>query len=170
MEHLHRHPPSSFRHDVTSRSCPSGRSQPACRHLRSTTAMIQCRRPRHRCMAHQYAGSRKRPRVPYLPASTSEVYGDPTIHADGVPTGATSIHWASSATMRASVARKRCSSTIIAARPENTRSAIFYTYGPRMHPAEGGSSRTSSFKRSPVRPFGSRRTESDTIVLIPSPI
>jgi UDP-glucuronate decarboxylase len=58
-------------------------------------------------------GLAKRLRVRILQASTSEVYGDPEVHPQDEPTGAGSIRSGHvPATMRASVAPRRCSSII----------------------------------------------------------
>ncbi len=57
-------------------------------------------------------GLAKRVKAKILQASTSEVYGDPKIHPQPRPTGATSTRSASApATTRASAAPRRCSST-----------------------------------------------------------
>ena len=83
-------------------------------------------------------GLAKRLKITILQASTSEVYGDPDVHPQTDPIGAMSIRWAGPAMMKASAARKPCSSITTASTICAIKVArIFNTYGPRMHPNDG---------------------------------
>ena len=85
-------------------------------------------------------GLAKRLKCRIFQASTSEVYGDPSVHpADRETIGATSTRSGRApATTKASAAPRRCSSTINRQHKLEIKVArIFNTYGPRMHPNDG---------------------------------
>jgi UDP-glucuronate decarboxylase len=89
-------------------------------------------------------GLAKRVKAKILQASTSEVYGDPELHPQTeaywagfrTPAGQSIRSACGRAMMKASVARKRCFSTIGAS--INCASKLCATYGPRMHPDDVG--------------------------------
>jgi UDP-glucuronate decarboxylase len=132
----------AMRHDVTFRSMSrSTRSttSPA-RPRRCTTSTTRCRRPRPACIgAINMLGLAKRLKAKILQASTSEVYGDPTVHPQTEdyrgnvnPIGPRACYDEG----------KRCAETLFFDyyRQHNLRIKvvrIFNTYGPRMHPNDG---------------------------------
>ena len=127
IEHLHGHPRFEFmRHDVTfplfvevdeiyNLACPASPIHYQHDPVQTTKTSVHG--------AINMLGLAKRLNCRILQASTSEVYGDPSVHPQTETTGATSIRSASApATTRASAAPRRCSSTITASTSWRSRS------------------------------------------------
>jgi len=143
IEHLHGNPRFEFlRHDVTfplyievdeiyNLACPASPVQYQHDPVQTTKTSVHG--------AINMLGLAKRLRCPILQASTSEVYGDPSVHPQSEdywghvnPIGARSCYDEG----------KRCAETLFFDyhRQHGLRikvARIFNTYGPRMHPSDG---------------------------------
>ena len=153
IEHLHGHPRFEFmRHDVTfplyvevdeiyNLACPASPIHYQHDPVQTTKTSVHG--------AINLLGLAKRLKCKILQASTSEVYGDPAVHPQPEtywgnvnPIGVRSCYDEG----------KRCAETLFfdyhrQHKLEIKVARIFNTYGPRMHPATGASSRTSSCRR-----------------------
>ena len=107
---------------------------------RSTTSTIRCRRPRPACTAPSTCWAWPSAReAKIFQASTSEVYGDPTVHPQ------TESYWGNVNPIGPRSCYdegKRCAETLFFDyhRQHKLRikvARIFNTYGPRMHPNDG---------------------------------
>ena len=143
IAHLHNHPRFEFmRHDVTfplyvevdqifNLACPASPVHYQHDPVQTTKTSV--------LGAINMLGLAKRLRVPILQASTSEVYGDPTVHPQP------ETYWGNVNPygIRACYDEgKRCAETLFFdyARQHGLETKIvriFNTYGPRMHPADG---------------------------------
>ena len=97
----------------------------------------RCRPPRPASMARSTCGLAKRVNAKILQASTSEVYGDPTVHPQTEILGPASTRLVHGPAMT-----KRCAETLFFDYHRQHGLAIkvariFNTYGPRMHPNDG---------------------------------
>ncbi len=143
LEHLHRHPRFEFiRHDVTfplyvevdeiyNLACPASPIHYQHDPVQTTKTAVHG--------AINMLGLAKRLRCPILQASTSEVYGDPSVHpqvesywGNVNPVGVRSCYDEG----------KRCAETLFFDYHRQHHLAIkvariFNTYGPRMHPNDG---------------------------------
>ena len=143
LEHLHRHPRFEFiRHDVTfplyvevdeiyNLACPASPIHYQHDPVQTTKTAVHG--------AINMLGLAKRLRCPILQASTSEVYGDPSVHpqvesywGNVNPIGVRSCYDEG----------KRCAETLFFDYHRQHHLAIkvariFNTYGPRMHPNDG---------------------------------
>ncbi len=143
IAHLHNHPRFEFmRHDVTfplyvevdqifNLACPASPVHYQHDPVQTTKTSV--------IGAINMLGLAKRLKVPILQASTSEVYGDPTVHPQP------ESYWGNVNPygIRACYDEgKRCAETLFfdyarQHRLETKIVRIFNTYGPRMHPADG---------------------------------
>jgi UDP-glucuronate decarboxylase len=143
IEHLHAHPRFEFmRHDVTfplyveadeiyNLACPASPIHYQHDPVQTTKTSVHG--------AINMLGLAKRLKCPILQASTSEVYGDPTVHPQ------TEAYWGNVNPIGPRSCYdegKRCAETLFfdyhrQHRLEIKVARIFNTYGPRMHPSDG---------------------------------
>ena len=106
---------------------------------RSTTSTIRCRRRRPACTAPSTCWASPSAAGQILQASTSEVYGDPSVHPQ------TEDYWGNVNPIGPRSCYdegKRCAETLFFDYRRQHRlpikvARIFNTYGPRMHPNDG---------------------------------